>query len=123
MAGKILRGTVSSGLGEGGYYVKLYSEQFRQLLGGRPYYGTLNIKLVNPGFSFSDCHAVIIPPPSNSLFPVVAVPGSFRGERVLLVRPTATRHGEDVVEIVAMENLREKFKLRDGDLVEIVVEC
>ena len=123
MVRKILKGAVISGLGEGGYYVRLYSDQFEQILGGEPYHGTLNVKLLDPVFNFNDCHTVVIPPPSKSLFPVVAVLGSFHGERVLIIRPLATRHGENIIEIVATANLREKFKLRDGDIVELLVEC
>lgn len=43
-----IRGELSKGLGEGGYYISLsgYMDQFIKILGWRPYAGTLNIKLI-----------------------------------------------------------------------------
>lgn len=122
-----IRGIVSSGLGEGRYYVskKPYVIEFTEKLGIVPYPGTLNLKippewestlrmlqaregiLIN-GFesddrSYGDVKAfkcLLKDTPCAAIFPYRSV---YR----------------DVLEIISQDFLREKFRLQDGD--ELVV--
>ncbi len=118
----VLRGRVISGLGEGAKYVLIYRDIIRRYLGIDPYPGTLNIDF---GKDLSDILASIsgrmIPPPHNGFVPVIAYRGSMNGLTVYAVRPCITRHGWNVLELIAGVNLRERFGLRDGDQVEIVI--
>jgi len=125
-------GKLITGLGQGGYFVGLkgYKKQFRNKLNFLPYPGTLNIKvdvktgnlvrklpnfILIEGFSTKKktfgglkCSKAKIDANGKSIVGAVILP--FR-----------TVHGEDIVEIIAPDYLREKMSLKDGDEVRIVV--
>jgi len=124
-----VEGEVFSGLGEGAYYVSqpVYLRQFQKRLGFTPFLGTLNVRLKkkhlkdrslmdslsyveiqgfkNGGRSFGagKCYRVIL----ND---------EVEASVVVALR---THYGEDVLEILAPVNLRERLKLKDGDSVRI----
>lgn len=126
-----LEGRVFTGIGEGAYYVShpFYEKQFIEKLGFKPHPGTLNIRLtpesmknrkklesmkgilvegfVNKGRSYGGvkCFKALIN-------------GSVKGGILLIER---THYGPDVIEVIAPVNLRERLKLRDGDLVRVEV--
>lgn len=62
-------GRVFSGVGEGSFYVSLYSKKFLEKLGFRPYPGTLNLRLVNDVEAFNSCLSmaryIIVEPPTS----------------------------------------------------------
>ena len=92
------RGVVFSGRGEGSFYVSIYARSFEEVLGFRPFPGTLNIRLQ------ADIER-------------------FNAWDVFIVRPKITHYRSDVVEIVSKEYLRGELKIKDGDVVEIEVYC
>ncbi|MEM4706827.1 MAG: DUF120 domain-containing protein, partial [Candidatus Methanomethylicaceae archaeon] len=121
-----LKGVVFTGFGEGAYYVTKYSKQFEEKLGFKPYPGTLNLRLKSPedikirkelellpgilikgflneGRSYGDVKCF-----------KVKIFNEIDGALLIISR---THYGSDVVEIISKENLREKFKLKDGDNV------
>ncbi len=112
--------------------MSIYSKEFRKVLGLNPYPGTLNIKieegdLVN---RYSSClermkYIIIEPPkiPGAKLGKVLAYPATFNGLNVYIVRPAITVYKLDVIELIAEESLRETFSLKDGDEVEIEINC
>lgn len=125
-----VRGRVMGGLGEGAYYVEVYSDHFEKSLGFKPYPGTLNIliqdeesriafnrmrkgpPLIVKGFTKEDrtfgdviCYRVKI----NS---------SIDGAVVIAQR---THHSENVIEIIAPVSLRDELSLVDGDTVTLTV--
>lgn len=127
-----LKGIVFTGFGEGAYYVTRsgYSKQFEEKLGFKPYPGTLNLRLkspedmkirkelellpgilikgfVNEGRSYGDVKCF-----KAKIFDEV------NGALLIINR---THYGSDVIEIISKENLREKFKLKDGDKVFLKV--
>jgi riboflavin kinase len=115
-----IRGVVVSGIGEAGFYVKLYSEYFRELLGGEPYPGTLNILLESCSALeeiFSEKH--LVKPLKPGLAPAYIRRGVLRGFSVVVVKPLVTRHECRVLEVVSSVKLRDVLGLRDGDVVEI----
>ena len=128
-----INGAVFSGFGEGAYYVTKsgYKEQFAEKLGFVPFPGTLNLKLR----SLADVKA------RNELetMPSIIIKGFVNGERsygdvkcfkvimndcaygaILMIH--RTHYGQDVIEIIASENLRRKLCLKDGDLVQLKVQ-
>lgn len=120
---RVLRGKVFSGTGEGARYVNLYSEQLSRILSSRPYPGTLNILLESCFYELIDTNRLtVIPPPKPGLGEVYAYPGRLMGIPVLLVKPAITKHGCRVVEVVSCVNLRKELELKDGDVVEIVLD-
>lgn len=129
-----LKGIVFTGFGEGAYYVTRsgYSKQFEEKLGFKPYPGTLNLKLRSP-------EDVKIRK-ELELLPGILIKGfvdegrsygdvkCFRAKifeevdgALLIIK--RTHYGGDVIEVISKENLRERFKLKDGDevLLKVIV--
>ncbi|MFP3157480.1 MAG: DUF120 domain-containing protein, partial [Caldivirga sp.] len=124
----VLRGVVTTGLGEGGYYMSLegYRKQFISKLGFDPYPGTLNVRLLDQYVKYRLYLERI---------PGIRIEGFSNGTRtyggvkafkcvisgiqcgVLLVERTS--HGPEVIEVIAPVKLRDRLNLRDGDEVTI----
>lgn len=115
-----IRGVVISGIGEAVFYVRLYSEYFRGVLGADPYPGTLNILVdscdVVQGV-FSESH--LVKPLKPNLAPAYIRRGVLGGFSVVVVKPLVTRHDCRVLEIVSSVKLRDVLGLKDGDVVEV----
>ena len=115
-----IRGKVVSGLGEGQLYVQKYLSYFEGVLGMTCYPGTMNIK-VDKIPDLGAFKKYTITPEEKDLAAVdcymVQINGEFDGAIVI---PHKTRHGNEVVEVIAPVNLREELKLKDGD--EVVCE-
>lgn len=129
---KSFSGAITSGIGEGKYYVQIkkYNEAFEKLLGEKPFPGTLNIavntidfrdflsnkELVRvEGFSTGtrtfgsiDCYKINIHNKNDN--------NKIDGAIII---PERTNHPENIVEIIAPVYLRGRFKLRDNDRIEI----
>lgn len=118
-------GVVFSGVGEGAFYVSLYTRRFLEKLGFRPYPGTLNVKVLDRTRELSLCLSrvkpiVIEPPeiPGMRLGLVYAYPAEIEGfldTSVYIVKPLITIYKSDVVEFIATVRLRDILGLRDGD--------
>jgi riboflavin kinase len=121
-----LRGKVFSGKGEGGKFIQLpwVREQIAKKIGFIPYSGTLNIKLEENSAKpklLKNAKAVEISP----------ITGFCKGKcfkaylmddvECAIVIPEIAGYPEDVLEIIAPINLREKFSLKNGDTVEIKI--
>jgi riboflavin kinase, archaea type len=122
---------VFSGLSEGSYYMSMegYRKQFRSKLGFDPFPGTLNLRVTKDSMverrqlgshpfvaidGFADKERTF---GGARCYPVM-VSGKVRGA---IVVPIRAHYGEDVIEIIAPENLRRRFRLKDGDVVEVQV--
>ena len=120
-----LRGTLVSGLGEGGSFMRLtwVREAVQRLVGFDPYPGTLNVRLQGPEDrqawkSMRERPALrLVPPPPETcggwLVPLVIAPHIAAA----VVIPDMTRHPGDVLEVVAGSHVRSRLALRDDDLV------
>ena len=120
-----IKGKVFSGNGEGAEFIKLpwVSKQIAEKLGFIPYTGTLNIKLTAQSIiiknSLMNARAIEISP----------IKGFCRGRcfracfiqdlNCAIIIPEVENYPEDAIEVVASVNLREKFKLKDDDMVEV----
>jgi riboflavin kinase len=119
---------VFSGKGEGAKYVGLLwvEEQIIRKLGFVPYVGTLNIRLTE-----DDAKRLVKVLEKVKAIEISPVAGFRRGKcyrasladgiECAIVIPEVTDHSEDVLEIVAPVNLRDRFHLGDGDLLDIRV--
>lgn len=124
---KIL-GIIISGTGKGRYFIsqKIYSEQFREKLGFKPFPGTLNIQIHEENL------AQIAQIPKEEMGTIKGkddfgdvgyIKASLNGQiNGALVFPVKTQHPQDILEFIARENLREKLKLNDGDLVTLDIK-
>lgn len=122
-------GQVTSGLGEGRYYLSQpgYIVQFQERLGYTPYPGTLNIR-VDPkellridgvrhwaGVRIDGFQAA-----GRTFGGATCYGGRINGRPCHLIRPDRT-HYQDVVELIAPESLRESLSVHDGDRVSVEV--
>jgi riboflavin kinase len=126
----LIRGNVVLGLGEGAYYVDLYSLRFREALGFTPFSGTLNVR-VGDDESFKAIARMKHTPPlivrgfshegrtfGDVICYRVKVNQKVEGAIVIAQR---THHGENVLEIIAPVNLRKILRLQNNDPVTLAV--
>jgi len=120
-------GVVFSGVGEGAFYVSIYSRRFLERLGFRPYPGTLNVRLRGRVGEFNEClsrtEPILVEPPEipgARLGRVQVYPAEIEGfsDTVYIVRPLITIYKGDVVEFIAKVSLREALNLRDGSIIK-----
>ena len=129
-----LRGKVVSGLGEGAVYMSIpeYKRSFVEILGYEPYPGTLNIRLDHESVLARDNLR------NNSVgyriegFEIggkkyggltvykAIINSKDKAVEGAILDLDITKHGNDILEIIAPVKLREELKLKDGD--EVIVE-
>jgi riboflavin kinase len=120
---EFVRGKISSGLGQGQYFISRegYSRQFLHHLGFVPFPGTLNVLLKEPfpadprairiegfqeeGKSFGECKCYRI---------------KLNGIEAAVVRPERSSYPPELIEVIAPIKLR-ALGLKDGDPVEVVL--
>lgn len=122
-----IKGTATSGLGEGQYYMqqKGYSDQFREKLNIRPFLGTLNIRLAGTDISKLDIlkrsPGVLIEgfkDGERTFGSVRAYPAKIKDVDCAVILPERSIH-TDILEVISTHHLRKTLKLRDGDPVEL----
>jgi riboflavin kinase len=120
-----VKGRVFSGTGEGAKFIKLswVKDQIREKMGFTPYEGTLNLRLDEEGKkvrkTLEEAVSVIILPENGycrgKCFKA-RIMGSVDGAVMI---PEVGGYPDDVLEVIAPINLRERFRLKDGDYVEL----
>ena len=126
----IIKGNIVLGLGEGAYYVDLYSLKFREALGFTPFSGTLNVR-VSDDESFKAIARMKHTPPlivtgfshegrtfGDVICYRVKVNQKIEGSIVIAQR---THHGENVLEVIAPVNLRKILRLQNNDPITLSV--
>ncbi len=122
-------GSVCCGLGEGSRYTERYSKEFKRSLGTDFFPGTLNVAVrQKPDFSAFDLNSIRIggfTENGETFHAVLLIPATVafaeKRARCYITIPEKTRH-KNQVEIVAGVNLREKLRVSDGDVVEIIID-
>jgi riboflavin kinase, archaea type len=122
-------GRISTGLGEGRYYMSRrgYRDAIARLLEFEPFPGTLNVslegaeaaKLTDLG-AHRGLHVAPFTDEGRSFGAVKCFRATVRGVDAGVVMPERGHH-RDVLEVVAPGALREKLGLRDGDAVTVEV--
>ena len=130
-----LRGTVTSGMGEGKHYISLpgYMRQFRDRLGYEPFPGTLNVDLDEESVRTRARMDALDPIDIDGwaddertygpafCWPAAIEAGDERYGQVHVIAPERTHHGADQLELIAPEKLREALPIEDDDEVSIDV--
>lgn len=125
-----IRGEVTSGLGEGKYYLSQngYISQFKDKLKFTPFKGTLNVKIKGretdklsflhnaEGVQISDFQNG-----SRTFGGAKCFFGDIGDYECAIVLPNRS-HYSDVIEIVSKHQLRKSLNLKDGDVIEINVK-
>jgi len=122
-----IKGIIFSGKGEASRFIELpwVKRQIVEKLGFVPHPGTLNLKLTKEELRHRNllekAEAIEISP----------VKGFSRGRcfkarlmdklKCAIVIPEIPNYPENVIEVIAPTNLREKLQLRDGDSVEVKI--
>lgn len=131
-----LGGIVTSGMGEGRHYITLpgYMEQFVEKLGYEPFAGTLNVDLLDESVRKRARMSAFDPITIEGwedeertygpayCYPASVVGGDGEYEPAHVIAPERTHHGEDQLEVIAPEKLREVLDLADGDEVTVHVD-
>ncbi len=117
-----LQGVVTSGLGEGKYYVSRahYEQYFTVLLGGEPFPGTLNLRVAPVARRRFLRGALRIPgyrTPTRTYGAVLYVPVLLGTITCGLLVPERSSYEPDKVELIATLSLRRELGLADGDKV------
>jgi len=120
-----LHGKIFSGMGVGQEYLSLdpYQRKIKDITGFEPFPGTLNLRC-----NQKDVEKVM-EDTSERIQSFKFEGGEYtgldvyecklQGVEVAVLRMDLTDYGPEVVEVVAEQNLREKFGLEDGDEVEL----
>jgi riboflavin kinase len=124
-----LQGVVMSGLGQGAQFMGLpwVRDVIRRMIGFDPYPGTFNVRLVDPSMvatwrRIRQGPGLRVEPPAPEqcgarLFVVVVAPDVVAA----VIVPDVTRHGDDVLELVAPVHVRGLLGLRDDDPVTLQI--
>lgn len=119
-------GTVCTGQGSGKFFVGLpwVLQQLKEFVGFMPYLGTLNLRLTSDGVAqrvhLTSQNGVLITPRDDYLSGYLYKARIFDVE-CCIVLPCVSGYPEDLLEIVAAENLRDRFNVKDGDLIAVMV--
>ena len=129
---QVVRGELVSGLGEGAYYMSQieYRRQFKEMIGYEPFPGTFNLVLdkVNKMLieqlfaSRENIRIEGFQTEGRTFGPVNCIKGKINGVQCAILRIERTHHEKRVIEIIAPENLRQKFRASDGTPFEIIIE-
>ena len=122
-----VKGKVSSGSGEGTKFIELpwVRKQIVEKLGFVPHPGTVNIKLTE---GIGELKKMLKKAKAIEISPAK---GFCRGWcfnayfmdnlKCAIVIPEVESYPEDIIEVIAPISLREKFKLKNGDMVEVKI--
>lgn len=122
-----LEGAVFTGEGNGKRYLALpwVNQQLKEKLGYSPYLGTLNLKLTPENIKrkkkLLKAEPSIICPPEGYCVGLL-FKASIKDVECAVVVPQMENYPDDVLEIIAHANLRDKLKLKDGYVVNVSVQ-
>lgn len=120
-----IEGKVTSGLGKAAFFLsqEFYVNEFKKNLGFIPFPGTLNIIVNQKHLSEinqikDECENLIKP---DTEFGAVKYIDAVLNDNIegAIVFPAKTTHEENYLEFIASDKLRDKYNLKDGDIVEI----
>jgi riboflavin kinase len=120
------KGTVFSSNGEGQKFISLpwVKRQIQEKLGFTPYPGTLNIRLTKESVRqkklLKKAEKFEISPEKGYCTGIL-IEAHMEGLKCGIVLPQIPSYPQDVFEVVAAWNLRERFKIKDGSEVRVTV--
>ncbi len=124
-----IRGEVTSGMGEGGYYICQdgYLSQFRTRLGFEPFQGTFNVRIYPEEIGKLDIvrstAGILIEgfvSEGRSFGNVIAYKAKIHNIDCAIIVPERS-HYADILEIIAPCSMRRTLSMSDGDRVDVKV--
>lgn len=121
----VLTGRVVSGVGNFSYWIERLHAHYERKTGLKLFPGTLNVEL-DEEYSVPEGAARLEGEEYGGNVSVHIVPCRVFGERAVILRTESSERGEGahpktVVEVACEVKLRDKYRLRDGDVVRIEV--
>jgi riboflavin kinase len=121
----ILSGKVVSGLGNFSYWIEKYQSIYKEKTGIVLFPGTLNVQLKEPYTLPSDVIRLEKEEYGGTVS-VSILPCKIFGRKSFILRTDANARGKGdhpktIIEIATDVKLRDKYSLKDGDLVEVVI--
>ena len=131
-----LNGTVTTGMGEGRHYISLpgYMEQFVERLDYEPFAGTLNVELDEESVRERGRMDALDPvridgweDDERTYGPAFCWPATIEADAEQyepghVIAPERTHHGDDQLEVIAPDRLRDELDLVDGEELGVHVE-
>jgi riboflavin kinase, archaea type len=121
----ILSGKVVSGLGNFSYWIKKYQRIYKEKTGIVLFPGTLNVQL-EESYTLPSDVIRLEKEEYGGTVSVSILPCKIFGRKSFILRTDANARGKGdhpktIIEIATDVKLRDKYSLKDGDLVEVVI--
>lgn len=129
---EVIKGTVQTGVGRGSMFLSLpvYADICAEFLDAKPFAGTLNLQIEEPYSPIVDIHfergtqfdnLTHNGKPTGGIILTDLTLIYKNGEEIhgLGVRPLKTSHASSIIEVISDVYLRERWDLRDGDVLSI----
>lgn len=117
----VLMGWVVTGVGNFSYWIERLEDHYRRKTGMSLFPGTLNVRLEGEYSVPADALRLEAEEYGGTVS-VNIVPCRIFGERAVILRTDAAeRDSKTVVEVACEVKLRDKYNLRDGDVVQVEV--
>jgi riboflavin kinase len=119
-------GVVYTGQGGGKFFVEMpwVMQQLQEFTGFKPYSGTLNLRLtlenITQRVHLTPQNGILIKP-KNGYLPGYLYKAKIFDTDCYVILPDVPSYPKDVLEIIAAENLRDKFNFKDGDIITVLV--
>jgi riboflavin kinase len=126
----VIEGRLVTGLGEGAYYVDVYSNRLREALGFKPYMGTLNVKVTDEESRRAVGRMKNSPPlvvrgfrhKGRTFGDVICYRVRINDKiEAAIVMAQRTHHSEDILEVIAPFNIRKALNINDDDSVALTI--
>lgn len=120
---RTMEGSVRSGIGDAAQWIRRLAPHYERLTGELLFPGTLNV-LLSKEWGVPDGSLCLRGDDYGGHVSIHIVPCRFMGEPAWVLRTAANDEGRGdhprtVVEIASPHHLRQRFGLRDGDMVEV----
>lgn len=119
-------GAVKTGIGEGAYYVSRpgYLKQFRELLGFKPFPGTLNLIIDQAALQrflagLGEAKLKGFKTKERSFGSISAFRVCVGKHRAAIIFPERSSHPKNEIEVIAKVSLRAKMNLKEGSKVKV----
>ena len=119
------KGTVIAGAMRGKPLIEIYLYRLKSILGFEPYKGTMDIRLEKPinleAYSTKEISHVLLNGSKKMEAYLAPVTLEIKGEKYecWAIRQEESVYSDTRLEIVAKDNIKEKFSLKDGDAVAV----
>ncbi len=122
----ILTGKLISGIGDFSFWIDKLQDYYFKKTGMKLYPGTLNVQLEKP-YSLPKKVIRLEKEEYGGTVSVNMVPCRILGIKAFILRTDKNeaglgRHPKNIIEVASDIKLRDKYDLKDGDLVEVEVE-